>query len=399
MRSTIAPLIASVVLALFWLAGAGNVHAQTEIVITDAHSTRLVMVAEPAVPAPPTATRLLITSAQSLRQTNLGVKPDIGVATATRIHITSAQTASLTGLAARPALPPEEPPVVRIMITSAQSVKCPAAHGDLVCSSGPLVRPDVPDLEEVLGIDVSHHQGDIDWGLVRGDMNEFAFVKATEGVGFSDPKFQANMDSGDDAGLFMGAYHFARPDLGNTAAEEAQHFLGVAGDYVTAGFLRPALDLECGGEPAAFCTGATLLSNADLAQWVNDWIATVEAETGVEPILYVNSNYANNHLDSTVLQRDLWIAHWTFNPRIPPNTGIWPDWAFWQYSDQGSVDGIGGDVDLDIFNGDTAQLEDFVIAPSTVKIPGDLNCDGSIDVLDVIKLIQFIVGQITSLDC
>jgi len=205
----------------------------------------------------------------------------------------------------------------------------------------------------VKGIDVSHWQGSIIWSEVYGAGYRFAFVKASEGVGWADPNFGANMKDGRNAGLLMGAYHFARPDLGNNPKDEAEYFISVASEYLREGFLRPALDLEVGS-----ALGKDALSN-----WVRVWMETVKNETGIEPIIYVNSNYANNYLDVSLAKYDLWIAHWTYDPSVFPNTGIWETWSFWQYSDKGSVPGITGNVDLDLFNGNMQRLcSEFTIS-------------------------------------
>jgi lysozyme len=211
------------------------------------------------------------------------------------------------------------------------------------------------------GIDISHWQGDIDWSTVYNSDYKFAFVKATEGVDYPDPNFKTNMNGGSNAGMLMGAYHFATPYTSgqNDAVAEAQYFVNVSSNYLEEGYLRPVLDLEQGAD----------LGTETLSNWVHDWMNTVKTATGVEPILYVNSNYANNHLDSSVSQYDLWIAHWTYNPDTFPNTGIWAVWDFWQYSDNGSVPGISGDVDLDIFNGDMARLNTFIIHGSQPNYP------------------------------
>src|SRR5207302_823289 len=79
-------------------------------------------------------------------------------------------------------------------------------------------------MARVLGIDVSHYQGTINWPAVFASGERFAFEKATEGVTYTDPKFVTNMLAGKAAGVLMGAYHFARP-LNNSAADEAAHFL------------------------------------------------------------------------------------------------------------------------------------------------------------------------------
>ncbi|WP_292489682.1 GH25 family lysozyme [Methanoculleus sp. 10] len=210
--------------------------------------------------------------------------------------------------------------------------------------------------DRTFGIDVSHWQGEINWNSVHNSGKSFAFVKATEGNGFTDPKFITNMNGASANGMLVGAYHFARPDLGNSATDEANYFVDIAGDYISQGYLRPALDLEYGDDS---------LGKEALSEWVKTWVSTVHAKTGVYPIIYVNPNYATNYLNRDINQNDLWIAHWKYDPSLSPDTGIWTNWAFWQYSDKGQVSGIEGTVDLDVFNGDQSLLQNYIITSAT----------------------------------
>ena len=209
------------------------------------------------------------------------------------------------------------------------------------------------------GLDVSHWQGTINWTKVANAGYVFTFAKGTEGVGWTDTKFTYNMNSGDNAGVMMGVYHFARPDLGNSGAAEANYFLSVAGDYLKSGYLRPVLDLEVG----------TSLGKTALSNWVLEWMQTVKDRTGIEPLIYTNLNYINNYLTDAVTQYDLWIAYWSCSPTptyyIPP-TGKWRDWAFWQYygpggcgGNAGYVPGITTNIDLNIFNGVESGLQEY----------------------------------------
>ncbi len=209
------------------------------------------------------------------------------------------------------------------------------------------------------GIDVSHWQGSIDWSQVYGAGYTFAFTKATEGVGYTDDKFVYNTTHGTSAGVLMGAYHFARPDLANGGVAEAQYFVDQTDDYLTSGHLRPVLDLEVRGS----------LGKEELSTWVVAWMETVKAETGVKPLIYTNYSYVSNYLNEAVQQYELWIAYWTCDPtpstHIPP-TGPWRDWDFWQYYGPGycgpnSVPGIAGNVDLNLFNGYLPGLHTFEI--------------------------------------
>ena len=208
------------------------------------------------------------------------------------------------------------------------------------------------------GIDISHHNIDdyapIDWSRVRDAGYVFAFVKATDGYkgGWTDPTFYTNMDTGYRAGLFMGAYHYARPDLNRDATVEASYFVRVAGRYLTRGYLRPVLDLETGES----------LGKEGLSNWVHIWMTTVKNLTGVEPIFYTYRNFTR-YLDISLTRYDFWLAHYTGDPEIAPDPLLWETWDFWQYTDGGSVPGVADpSIDLNLFNGDLARLQsEFMI--------------------------------------
>jgi len=200
------------------------------------------------------------------------------------------------------------------------------------------------------GIDVSKWQGTVNWPQVCNSGVKFAFVKATEGVGYTDPYFNTNMTKAHAAGLLVGAYHFATPYTNGRydAITEADAFVAASQKYFTNGYLRPVLDLEQGSG----------LGRKTLSAWVTDWMDRVKAKTGIEPLLYVNSNYANNYLDVSLTRYDLWLAHYTFNLSKLPNPGIWPTWDFWQWTNSLSVPGIDGLVDGNVFKG---NLSEFII--------------------------------------
>ncbi|MDY6985084.1 MAG: GH25 family lysozyme [Candidatus Thermoplasmatota archaeon] len=199
--------------------------------------------------------------------------------------------------------------------------------------------------EFVEGIDVSHWQGEINWDQVYGSGKRFAFVKASEGISYIDPYFEENMVNGRAAGMLMGAYHFARP-LDNSAVDEARFFISVIDDYLTEGYMRPTLDIEVGEGEWSY-----------ISDWVHEFMNAVRDETGITPVLYVNSYYANN-LDPSLTQYSLWIARYTHDTSILPDPGVWPSWDFWQWSDRTSCPGIEGYVDGDVFNGDIPSLRD-----------------------------------------
>lgn len=222
------------------------------------------------------------------------------------------------------------------------------------------------------GLDVSHWQGDINWNKVVNAGYVFTFVKATEGIGWTDVKFHENMREGTAAGGMMGVYHFARPDYGHSAKEEAEYFLSEVGDYLESGYLRPVLDFEVGEE----------FSKQETTAWVMEWMETVETRAGVEPLIYTGVWRAKNYLGEEVTKYDRWVAYWTCEPEpsfdIPP-TGKWADWSFWQYygpdgcgKNAGYVPGVKKNIDLNIFNGvESGLLEYDAASPLWVSLTSD----------------------------
>jgi lysozyme len=182
----------------------------------------------------------------------------------------------------------------------------------------------------VRGIDVSHHQKEIDWPKVARDDVAFAFIKATEGGDHRDTRFAGNWREAQAAGLKVGAYHFftfCRP-----GADQARNFLDVLGP--DKGTLPAALDLEFGGNCGAVPAPAAMRAEID------DFLTPVERHTGKPVVLYVTPEFWDAYKDR-LPQRPLWVRS-LFRP---PHQSVW---AVWQYHNAGSVDGISGRVDLNV---------------------------------------------------
>lgn len=211
--------------------------------------------------------------------------------------------------------------------------------------------------QTILGIDVSQYQGTITWSSVKNTSHkEFAWAKATEGTTITDPDFVTNETNGVTAGVAMGAYHFADPE-NNTATAEANYFLSVAGSYIKAGCAPPALDLE---DPPSGPALSSAFTSAQLTAWVQTWMSTVQSATGIAPVIYTDGNYAA-YLSSSLSTYGLWIADPDGSATAPPaTTGSWSTWEFKQYSWTGAVSGISGNVDMDVYNGDTAAFKKTV---------------------------------------
>lgn len=196
------------------------------------------------------------------------------------------------------------------------------------------------------GIDVSHWQGDIDWGQVRQDGIRFAFIKATEGTTFVDNRYADNRAAAEAAGVIVGAYHFAQPGGGQgDAIAEADHYIDNA--KLAGRNLLPVLDLERHNN----------LSPRALRRWAKAWLARVEASLGVKSLIYTSPSFWRDELgDPTWFAANghrLWIAHWTTAEKPLTPAGNWGGngWTVWQYTAQGSVNGIAGNVDRDRYAG------------------------------------------------
>ena len=206
---------------------------------------------------------------------------------------------------------------------------------------------------ESYGLDVSSHDGqNIDWNAVAASGRDFVFVKATEGTGYTNPYFIQHMDGAKASGMYSGPYHYARPDLGNTASSEADYFLSIAQNYVKSGYLRPVLDIEVSG-----------LSYEYIASWSLDWIKRVESMTGESPILYGSASYVHQlaQYESELTDYSLWVAHYGVES---PSFDPWDRWTVWQYSDCEEIPGIPTSCeDGDMYNGDKNQMiADIVIS-------------------------------------
>ncbi|MGI8882582.1 MAG: lysozyme [Jatrophihabitans sp.] len=199
------------------------------------------------------------------------------------------------------------------------------------------------------GIDVSHYQGSINWSKVRAGGVKFAYIKATEGTGYRDPKFNANYAGATEAGIIRGGYHFARPDL-SSGTTQAKYFLAHGGGWSSDGRTLPGLlDLENEGSHP-FCYG---LSPSKMVSWLISFNTYYHAHTGVYPVFYTRTNWWNpctGNSRSFANKNPLFIARYGSSAGTLP--AGWSFYTFWQYADHGSQPG-----DADKFNGSYARLQ------------------------------------------
>lgn len=186
----------------------------------------------------------------------------------------------------------------------------------------------------IRGIDVSDYQPDVDWQAVARGGILFSFVKATEGATFVAQTFARNWSAMKAAGIQRGAYHFFRP----ASSVQAQIDLFLKTVKLEPGDLPAVLDIETTGG----------LSAAELCDRAAIWLAAVEKATQMRPIIYTYPGFWDQLATARFADYPLWIAHYTSaeQPWIP---GGWKSWTFWQYTDTGSISGVSGNCDVNIF--------------------------------------------------
>ena len=206
----------------------------------------------------------------------------------------------------------------------------------------------MPESYSIHGIDVSKYQSIIAWEEVQSMKVKkinlgFAFIKATEGIGNTDPQFRRNWKKAKETGMFRGAYHFfiASKD----GRMQAENFIDKV--ELETGDLPPVLDVEQ-------LNGA---SSSQLKTEVKKWLAIVENHYGVKPVIYTNVDFYNRHLGSDFDEYPLWVAH--YYQKVQPR--ISRGWIFWQHSDEGRVNGIVSKVDFNVFNGDSLEFEKILV--------------------------------------
>lgn len=192
----------------------------------------------------------------------------------------------------------------------------------------PALRPG-----ETYGVDVSAHQGSIDWPAVRADGVSAAYLKATEGATFRDPEFVRNWQQARAAGLDVGAYHFFT--LCRGGAEQATNLLGaldeVDGRHDTRS-LPVVVDLELSGNCSARPPRATVQRELDA------FVEAVEQGTGRPVRYYVLNSWDAKYPPTRDRQR--WIRSIVVRP---PGSWVW-----WQASNRARVAGVDGPADLNV---------------------------------------------------
>ena len=189
------------------------------------------------------------------------------------------------------------------------------------------------------GIDVSHHQGKIEWPVLaaRNDI-KYVYIKATEGATHKDTRYHENVKEARKVGIPVGSYHYFHPNV--PVEKQLANFTSVID--MSQQDLLPVIDIEEPGKSKkAVCD--SLLKFAQM----------ITTHCGVAPIIYTGQNYYNEILHNKVNSYRLWIARYgIYKFKMTPRLRDRQEYHIWQYSNRGRVEGIEGDVDLNTLCGD-----------------------------------------------
>lgn len=206
----------------------------------------------------------------------------------------------------------------------------------------------IPENLPIHGIDISKHQGEVKWPLIKAmqDKNvsiNFIFIKATEGLSNLDSQFKTNWQEAGIQGFTRGAYHFFIATKSGKA--QAENF--IKNVTLLPGDLPPVVDVEqlYGASPHA------------MQKELTDYVTAIQAFYHVKPIIYSYATFYDNYLGKEFDHYPLWVAHYLeeTKPRVDRH------WDFWQHSENAHVYGIHGNVDFNVFSGDSIAFKRMLI--------------------------------------
>jgi lysozyme len=198
----------------------------------------------------------------------------------------------------------------------------------------------------IFGIDISKHNGKIDWDELQKQNIDFVFMKATEGRTLVDPWFKVNIAGAKKEKIKVGAYHFFK--FNRDGAEQARNFLAQI-RLIKLDF-PPILDVE------EYTNMRSRKNLRDVITQIRKFIAVVESSTGRKVLIYMNENDYERYIKDNFNRNPLWICSLDEEPKIDRA------WKFWQYSHRGKLKGIRGLFDFNTFNGDRQDWNNFINA-------------------------------------
>jgi lysozyme len=199
----------------------------------------------------------------------------------------------------------------------------------------------------VRGLDVSNHQGNIDWTKVKKENLQFAFIKASEGMDYKDEFFHKNLKNAKANGFAIGAYHFFT--FGSSGLDQAKNFISIV--PLDEDMMPPVIDLEFVGN------SKNIPTKEKLTKELLDFIYELEKTYNQRPILYLTYESYEKYIKDNIKEYNIWIRDIIKSPKFDDDQ----QWLLWQYSNRGKVNGIDGFVDLNVFNGSFSDFKTMLL--------------------------------------
>ena len=208
----------------------------------------------------------------------------------------------------------------------------------------------------IVGIDVSSHNGEIDFDKVKADGYSFVIIKASEGLEHHDSRFATNYDNARKSGLKVGAYHFFRKDT--DGLNQAKNFLE------TIGWRKLDLPLVVDVED---WSNAKNVEDERTQKNLDAMLDNLRSR-GHKVMVYTNGDGYKKYIKDGQININLWLCAF----KQPDKLKHIPH-QLQQYSHWGRVKGIWGDVDLNVFNGSQEQWDKWLqdLTPQQFDIPVD----------------------------
>lgn len=196
----------------------------------------------------------------------------------------------------------------------------------------------IPEGFSVLGVDVSHHNGDINWKEVKAQGIVFAYIKASEGVELTDKNYVDNYTEAKNNGIVPGMYHFFI--FKEDGILQAKYFLEKL--HYRKGDLPPAVDVEYSSSNKRNTEKAVIKERiTELRQFDS----VIYAKKHFHPVLYTNKECYEDLIRDKFPNNDLWLC----NLSEAPDDNMYPNWVLWQHSHKGKLSGLKSKTDMNVF--------------------------------------------------
>jgi len=194
--------------------------------------------------------------------------------------------------------------------------------------------------DDLIGVDISSYQGDVDMSKLKEQDIRFIYIKATEGSNHVDRRFAENWKNARENNLPAGAYHFFSYD--SSGKKQAENFIKTVGELEDC--LIPVVDVEYYADKEE-----NPPEKEDLIRELQAYLDALEAGYDVKPMIYTRMDLYRKYLKGTFDDYKKWMSSFYY----PLKWGYKDDWYIWQYLDQGQLDGLSGGIpyiDLNVLN-------------------------------------------------